>query len=276
VSREGTVVATREKQLAYSDLQPEMHAEDGRRKKAQKIIRVVGHYLGRDDLTGLRVLDLGCSTGYIADELHAAGGSVTGVDIDQPGLAGAQERFASRVPFLCADGEQLPFPDETFDLIVFNQIYEHVVDPDAVMDEIRRVLAPGGVVYLGLGNKRQIVEPHYKLPLLSWLPQDLADKYMQVSGKGDKYYERFRTLRGLGELCHDLVVWDYTWTVLAEPLRFAADDMVPSRLAGVSPKVWKALEPIIPGYIWLGTKRPAEEGAPAGAPVQVPPRWAAF
>jgi 2-polyprenyl-3-methyl-5-hydroxy-6-metoxy-1,4-benzoquinol methylase len=56
------------------------------------------------DLTGLRVLDLGCSTGFISDELYRAGATVTGVDIDEPGLARA-----------------------------FTHIYEHVVDPDAVL-----------------------------------------------------------------------------------------------------------------------------------------------
>jgi ubiquinone/menaquinone biosynthesis C-methylase UbiE len=261
-------VAEREMQLAYSDLQPEMHAEAGRRKKAQKIIRVLQHYLGQDDLSGQVVLDLGCSTGYIADELAKAGGQVVGVDIDEPGLAAASKRFGSGVAFLCSDGGSLPFPDDSVDLIVFNQIYEHVVDPDAVMDEIRRVLAPNGVAYLGLGNRMQVVEPHYKLPLLSWLPYGMADRYMKLAGKGEKYYERFRTRPGLKKLCHGLDVWDYTYTVLCESERFGADDMVPARLATAPSVLWQALSPFIPTFIWLGTK---SGSGPAGAETRYPP-----
>ncbi len=260
----------RRQQLAYSDLQPEMHAEAGRRKKAQKIIRVLSHYLGRSDLGGLRVLDLGCSTGFIADEVARASGAVVAVDIDQPGLRLAHRRFGAGVDFLCTDGTALPFPDGTFDVVVFSQIYEHVVDPDAVLAEIRRVLAPTGIVYLGLGNRRQVMEPHYKLPLLSWLPAGLADRYMQLTGRGRHYHERFRTRSGLRRLCAGLAVWDYTDTVLCEPERFAADDMVPARLAGASPLLWRALSPVIPTYLWVGTLSRAD---PRGDPTRCPPRF---
>jgi SAM-dependent methyltransferase len=262
------VAVDRGRQLAYSELQPQMHAEVGRRKKAQKIIRVLRHYLGRADLTGLTVLDLGCSTGFIADELGRAGGRVVGVDIDEPGLAAAGRRFGRGAAFLCADGAALPFPDGSVDVIVFNQIYEHVVDPEAVMREIHRILSPAGVAYLGLGNRMQVVEPHYKLPLLSWLPYGLADRYMRAAGKGERYYERFRTRPGLRRLCRGLQVWDYTYTVLCQSGDFAADDMVPARLAGAPPQFWKALTPFIPTYIWLGTRSGA---APAGPPTRCPP-----
>lgn len=260
--------ADREKQLAYSDLQPKMHAEAGRRTKAQKIIRVLQHYLGRADLFGLTVLDLGCSTGFISDELAAVGGHVVGVDIDESGLSAASTRFGGTISFLCADGSALPFPDGSVDVIVFNQIYEHVVDPDAVMGEIRRVLAPAGVVYLGLGNRLQVIEPHHKLPLLSWLPAGLADRYMKAAGKGERYYERFRTKPGLRKLCAGLNLWDYTYTVLCQPERFAADDMVPSRLSDAPPLLWKAVAPVIPTFIWLGTKGGIQ---PAGGPTRYPP-----
>ena len=164
----------REPQLAYSEIQGKMHDEHARRQKARKIIRVLHHYLGRDDLKGLSALDIGCSTGIIASELAADGARATGVDIDVPGLEAAQARFGDRVNFICTSADDLPLPDESVDVVVFNHIYEHVVDPEAVVKEIHRVLSPTGVVYLGLGNKYQLMEPHYRLPLLSWLPQRAA------------------------------------------------------------------------------------------------------
>jgi ubiquinone/menaquinone biosynthesis C-methylase UbiE len=261
-------MSDRAKQLAYSDLQTKMLDEHQRRAKGAKIVAVLTHFLGRDDLAGLRVLDLGCSTGFISHELHRAGASVTGVDIDEPGLARARDRFGGSIPFVCADGEALPWPSGSVDAVVFNHIYEHVVDPDAVLAEIRRVLRPSGVVYLGLGNRLGIMEPHYKLPFLSWLPYAWADRYVALSGRATRYHERFRTRAGLRRLCRGLRVWDYTWTVLAEPARFAAGDMVPARLAAAPPALWKALAPIIPTYVWVGTPGPA---TPAGPPTRVAP-----
>ena len=179
----------REEQLAYSELMGAMLDERKRRQKAQKILAVVRHALGRTDLTGLRALDVGCSAGFIADELALAGAHTTGVDIDEPGLAAARERFGDRVEFSLARGEALPFEDGSMDVVVFNHIYEHVVDPESVVADIHRVLSPTGVLYLGVGHRLQVIEPHYKLPFLSWLPQAAADRYMRLTGRGEHYYD---------------------------------------------------------------------------------------
>ena len=258
----------RGKQLAYSELQSKMLVERERRAKGAKIVSVLTHFLGRLDLAGLTVLDLGCSTGFISDELRRAGARVTGVDIDAPGLARARDRFGDDITFLCADGEALPWATGSVDAVVFNHIYEHVVDPDAVLAEIRRVLRPDGVVYLGLGNRLGIVEPHYKLPFLSWLPYGLADRYVAATGRAPRYYERFRTRAGLRLMCRGLRIWDYTYTVLAESGRFGADDMVPAPVAAAPPALWKAVAPILPTFVWVGTPGTA---VPRGAAARVPP-----
>ncbi|MEP6598402.1 MAG: class I SAM-dependent methyltransferase [Actinomycetota bacterium] len=243
----------RERQLAYSELQSEMLDEAGRRQKAGKISAVLSDFLGDSAFDGLTVLDIGCSTGFIADELRRAGATVVGVDIDVPGLSRAAKRFGGAVHFTCADGEALPLPSKSVDVVVFNHIYEHVVDADAVMKEIGRVLRPEGVVYLGLGNRLGVVEPHYKLPLLSWLPKPLANRYVKVTGRADHYYETFRTRRNLRRMCRGLSVWDYTYTVLADPDRFRADDMVPAPLRRAPIALWRTVSPIIPTFIWIGT-----------------------
>lgn len=263
------MTAERQKQLAYSDLQYKMLVEGERRTKANKIVSVLRHFLGRDDLAGQTVIDLGCSAGFISDELHKAGAAVTGVDIDEPGLEKARARFGQQIEFVCADGQKLPWDDASVDAVVFNHIYEHVVDPDAVMAEIRRVLRPTGVAYLGLGNRLGVLEPHHRLPFLSWLPEAAADRYISAAGKGDHYHERFRTRAGLRELCRGLRVWDYTYTVLAEPARFSAADLVPGPLRSAPPAVWKALTPIIPTFIWVATPGTA---APQGPVTKVAPK----
>ena len=137
----------REEQLAYSETMAKMLDEEARRKKAAKIVAVVRHALGVGSLDGLRAVDVGCSAGFIADELALAGATTSGVDIDEPGLEKARARFGERVDFRLARGEDLPFDDDSVDVVVLNHIYEHVVDPEAVVADIHRVLRPGGVLY---------------------------------------------------------------------------------------------------------------------------------
>lgn len=259
----------RGKQLAYSELQSAMHDEVGRRKKATKIVRVISHFLGRSDLAGLTALDIGCSTGFVADALHEAGAEVTGLDIDDPGLARARERFGSKIAFLNASGDAIPMPAQSVDIVIFNHIYEHVVDADAVMADIRRVLRPDGLVYLGLGNRLGIMEPHYKLPFLSWLPKQIAHRYVRSTGRAASYYETFRPRRGLKKMCIGLSIWDYTYTVLTDSRGFGADDMVPARLSSAPPIIWRLAAPVIPTFIWVGTPGARQ---PTGPETRVSPR----
>ncbi|GAA5043927.1 SAM-dependent methyltransferase [Thermocatellispora tengchongensis] len=273
-------------QLEYSEFQSAMLDEEKRRRKAAKIIAVLAHFLGKDGergkgggcpLAGLTVADIGCSAGFIADELAAAGaGRTFGVDIDVPGLRKAAERFGERVEFLCADGTALPFPDGSIDVLVFNHIYEHVVDPDAIMAELHRVLAEDGVLYLGLGNRLGVMEPHYKLPFLSYLPPALADRYVRLFGRADHYYERFRTRRGLRRMVRGFRVYDYTFPVLATPGRFAGGELFPGVLGRVVRAVLSAMPrpvlrlllPLVPTYLWVATKGGR---VPAGAKLPQPP-----
>jgi ubiquinone/menaquinone biosynthesis C-methylase UbiE len=264
-----TASGTRRAQEEYSEIQPLMRDEGHRRRKAHKILDVVLHFLGRTDLDGLRVLDVGASSGFIADECAAVGGTVIGADIDRPGLRRASERFAHHVSFVAADGSCLPMPDRSIDLVVLNHIYEHVVDARAVMREIRRVLRDGGIVYLGLGNRLGVMEPHYRLPFLSWLPPSAADAYVRSTGRAEAYHERLLTRPALRRLAGDFTIWDYTVTVLAEPGSFDADDLVPERLASVPPGVWRASLVLLPAYLWVGVKGDRE---PAGATTVSPPR----
>ncbi|GAA2286257.1 hypothetical protein GCM10010149_35360 [Nonomuraea roseoviolacea subsp. roseoviolacea] len=272
----GVVGKERVAQLEYSEFQSAMLDEAKRRRKAAKIIAVLEHFHG--PLDGLVVGDVGCSAGFIADELAGAGaGRTLGVDIDVPGLRRAADRFGGRVAFVCGDGTALPFPDGSIDVLVFNHIYEHVVDPDAVVAEMHRVLSDKGTLYLGLGNRLGIVEPHYKLPFLSYLPPALADRYVRAFGRADHYYERFRTRRGLRRMLRAFHVWDYTLPVLATPTRFAGSELFPGAVGRVAQAVLaraprallRMTLPLVPTYLWVATKTPRR---PAGAALPQPPQ----
>ncbi len=91
---------------------------------------------------GLRVLDLGCRTGALTQH-YATGNEVTGVDVDSAALEAAAYRLG--IDTVWADvEEELPFRDASFDVVVAGELLEHLADPRAAVEHVRRVLAPGG------------------------------------------------------------------------------------------------------------------------------------
>ncbi len=165
---------------------------ESRRLRGRRIATVLAD-LGGVRLGNARILDVGCSAGLITVELAAQAGLVVGVDADPAAIRYATTTHTGeRHPyFVVASGQQLPFLDTVFDAVVCNHIYEHVADPNALMHEIRRVLRPEGVCYFAAGHTLQLIEPHHRLPFLSWLPRPLADAVMRATGRGRRYEERF-------------------------------------------------------------------------------------
>jgi SAM-dependent methyltransferase len=102
-------------------------------------------YLDRADRPAApRVLDLGCGAGASVDLFRSLEPRVqwTGADIERsPEVA---ERTRSDADFVTFDGERLPFPDRSFDLVFCKQVLEHVRRPQPLLAEVARVLAPGG------------------------------------------------------------------------------------------------------------------------------------
>lgn len=107
-----------------------------------------------DALRGKRVLDLGCGYGgrtvWYAD--HCAPASIAAVEISEEVVARctAFARRAGRVDidFRHGFGEDLPFDDDAFDVVVSYDVQEHVEDPARTLQEIARVLSPGGDVWM--------------------------------------------------------------------------------------------------------------------------------
>jgi ubiquinone/menaquinone biosynthesis C-methylase UbiE len=99
------------------------------------------------------VLDLGCGTGEIIVRLAGkfSAASFTGVDLEKSHLQRAAERcsaFGDRVTFQEGDALALPFPDQTFDLVICRHMLQAIPDAGRVLSEIRRVLRPGGRMHL--------------------------------------------------------------------------------------------------------------------------------
>lgn len=157
---------------------------DSRRKKALKIARLL-------DLSErpqpLRLLEIGTGAGGIAHYFATHPKlwcTVTAVDVVD------QRVVKDGFEFRLVRDTNLPFPDGVFHVVLSNHVIEHVGDFEAQknhLKEMRRVLSSDGVGYLATPNRWMVVEPHYRLPFLSWLPRPMRHRYVQLMKRGENY-----------------------------------------------------------------------------------------
>jgi len=138
----------------------------------------------------LEVLDVGCGFGATSLVLAEQCRSVVGIDpwakLINEARADAKERGLSNVEFEQADIANWSAPNR-FDLIVLDNVLEHLPEQRKSLSNVMSSLKPGGVCYLLVPNRLWPIEVHYKLPFLSWLPLPVANRYLRLSRRGTDY-----------------------------------------------------------------------------------------
>jgi ubiquinone/menaquinone biosynthesis C-methylase UbiE len=170
---------------------------DTRVWKARKIIALVGE---ERFLHARRILEIGCGSGVIAATLRELG--PTDLEVHAVDVVDSRSE-TSGYAFQLVTGTALPFADDSFDIVISNHVIEHVgprPDQLAHLREIHRVLSSSGLGYLAVPNKWRLFEPHFRLPLLSWLPQPIADRYVRLARQGAHYDCLPLSLRSATEL----------------------------------------------------------------------------
>lgn len=233
---------------------------ESRLSKARKIVAVLHAFVG--ELRQRDVLDIGTGAGIIAAYVAERAKSLVTVDV-------VDERVEKTVPFKLVGDESLPFPSGAFDVVITNHVIEHVADQEMHLREIHRVLRDGGVCYLATPNRYRLVEPHYKLPLLSWPPSAVRNLYLKVATGRQSYDIRPLTY---GELARHACK-------LGFEMRDVAPDLLkaPDRYAVGTGFVWRGISliprwflclmrPVLPSFVVLLRKRESGEGGvPSGS-----------
>ena len=103
--------------------------------------------MGFDQFEGKRLLEVGCGMGTDLLQFARGGAACTGVDLTPRSIEISRLHFkVYDMPgdFLISDGERLPFPNESFDVVYSNGVLHHTPDTAGAVQEIHRVLKPGG------------------------------------------------------------------------------------------------------------------------------------
>jgi SAM-dependent methyltransferase len=218
---------------------------ESRTRKARKIIDLLER---ERPLGGATVLDIGTGNGVIAAQLAQVAGAVDSIDLRDERVV--RDGYGFRV----FDGGVLPFADAAFDVVLSNHVIEHVGErPEQIrhLQEIARVLAPGGVVYLAVPYRFRLIENHYRLPLLSWLPQGAADRYVAATGRAPRYDCRLLDRRDVRTLAAAAGLTAAERTLEVVQLAGATETGLAARVAGLPRPVLHALLPLVPTLVYV-------------------------
>jgi SAM-dependent methyltransferase len=115
--------------------------------------------MGFDQFSGARLLEIGCGMGTDLLQFARGGARCTGVDLTPRSIQITRRRFdlyGEAGDFVLADGEHLPFDDESFDVVYSNGVLHHTPDTERAVREVHRVLRPGGVAKVMLYHKHSL------------------------------------------------------------------------------------------------------------------------
>lgn len=148
---------------------------------------------------GIRVLEVGCGTGFMASLAAKKSAEVVGVDSDSNRIEKARALYRDTQKNLIlkvADANRLPFPDDSFDLSYSRFVLMHVRDPILAIREMARVTRPGGclVIHEGIHNALWLrpYQPNFETLFGTW--KTLMEEKKQDHSLGLRLFEYFHTI----------------------------------------------------------------------------------
>jgi len=195
----------------------------GRPESVFDLYRAVLLDLGFEIRPESRILDLGCGDGRFVRAMRTRGFDAWGSDISddfrqtEADMARGGEFDPSGSPFRKSELNpyRLDFPDATFDVVLSNEVFEHVADYGSTLDEVRRVTRPGGVNLHFFPGRYCPIEPHVLVPgatVIRWVPWLLLWALLGVRNP----YQKGLTAREVARLNRDYLTRHTFYPTLRE------------------------------------------------------------
>ena len=160
------------------------------------ILDTLAHFVPGFRPEGRLMLDVGCGDGGVPIAFAERGAEAAGIEPGERNVERARVRARDhdvRVRFDVGVAEDLPWDDASVDVVVLDNVLEHVTDQERTLAEIRRVLRPQGLLYVVTPKPFALLhlwsDPHYELAGLVLLPRALQKWYFErVRGGGEGAY----------------------------------------------------------------------------------------
>lgn len=155
------------------------------------------------DLAGKKILEVGSGFGiFLAVVRRDYGAETYGLEPSAEGFDTSyllsreilQNYGINPEIVLNAKGEQIPFPDHSFDLIFSSTVLEHTENPHQVLKEAVRVLRPGGYLQFAFPNYGSFFEGHYVIPWIPYLNHTLAHFWVKLWGRDPAFMHTIQLL----------------------------------------------------------------------------------
>jgi ubiquinone/menaquinone biosynthesis C-methylase UbiE len=150
------------------------------------------HEISREPAVGAMVLDFGCGNGDLVAAFRSMGFQAFGCDLKfEEGEHLQQRRGAGLIRLITVDPYRLPFEDSSFDVVVSDEVFEHVTDYPTAISEIRRVLKPGGGSLHIFPSRYRFIEPHVYVPMGTVIQSRLWLRLWAHLGVRNEYQDGF-------------------------------------------------------------------------------------
>lgn len=220
-----------------------------RETKAFAILATCRRVIG-GDFSETRWLDIGCGCGEIAASIAPHVGHITGIDPSPWQRWPALKARHPNLDFIQGDYQaavKIPAPD----VVVCNQVYEHVEEPLKMIRLIHRILKPGGHVYFAGPNLLFPIEPHVFWPFVHWLPSRPALFLMRMFRARYVMSTHSVTIWQLRRWFQGFEVTNALPLVLRHPEDYGRKGLIWQRLAALPPEVVDGLTAFAPGFIFI-------------------------
>ena len=112
------------------------------------------YFFARPMVSGKKVLDLGCGSGYGSQLLAGTAAHVVALDISEEAVGYAHQHFAApNLHYVVSDAAQISLASGSFDTIICYEVVEHLLDQQALLDEANRLLNDGGMLIISTPNR---------------------------------------------------------------------------------------------------------------------------